>query len=115
MPDAAGRPSPPQAKRFHELKCIPAQNAIFVLHEVIRDTTITDENTEVITKDFLEKLSKAVAGNLVLLEFMTSLHRGFSDSHPGTATSIFVFVFWTICRPSWRALCRQQSRGQSGS
>lgn len=72
------------AKRFHELKYIPAQNAIFVLHEVIRDTTITDENTEVITKDFLEKLSKAVAGNLVLLEFMTSLHRrGFSDSQPG--------------------------------
>ena len=41
-----------QAKRFHERKFIPAQNAIFVLHEVIRDTTITDDNTEVITKAF---------------------------------------------------------------
>jgi hypothetical protein len=38
---------------------------------------------DVVSKQFLSSLSTAVAGDLVLLEFMTSLHRGLLDTQLG--------------------------------
>jgi len=61
----------------------PADHAIRVLHELIRDGTIDGANKDVISKHFLSSLSTAVAANLVLLEFMTSLHRGLLDTQLG--------------------------------
>eukprot|EP00035_Acanthoeca_spectabilis_P013933 m.263115 g.263115 ORF g.263115 m.263115 type:complete len:646 (+) comp16007_c0_seq24:233-2170(+) len=71
------------AVNFTARNIAPAEFAIKVLHELIREGTIDASNKDVISKHFLSALSTAVAANLVLLEFMTSLHRGLLDTQMG--------------------------------
>jgi hypothetical protein len=71
------------AVEFTSRGIAPADTAIRVLHELIREGTIDGSNKDVISKHFLSSLSTAVAANLVLLEFMTSLHRGLLDTQMG--------------------------------
>eukprot|EP00038_Savillea_parva_P009384 m.183201 g.183201 ORF g.183201 m.183201 type:complete len:657 (+) comp15750_c0_seq1:362-2332(+) len=68
------------AVAFEARRIAPPDHVIKVLHELIHEGAIQEENKDVITKHFLSSLSTAVAANLGLLEFLTALHRGLRDS-----------------------------------